>query len=85
MLKQWSDALPNLYAAVVHKDVPSTPLVPYGEAFVDSDKVDIPSMDLPAGTPGWMYADDGWARRVGTTAAAKRSNITITVADGIIP
>jgi len=31
-----------------------------------------------------MYEGDGWAQRVGKTAADKRANITITVPDGVI-
>jgi uracil-DNA glycosylase len=85
MLQQWSTALQTLHPAVKHKDAPNTPLIPYGDAFVDSDKVDIPSFDLPAGIPSWMYDNDGWANRVGTTPAAKRRNITIVVPDGVIP
>jgi uracil-DNA glycosylase len=84
MLKGWNDALAILHPAVLHKDVP-TPLVPYGAAFTPGDKVDIPSMDLPAGTPKWMYDDDGWAARKGSPAPAKRRNITITVPTGVIP
>jgi len=51
----------------------------------DADKAEIPSGDLPAGVPQWMYRNDGWARRVGTTLLGKRRNITITVPDGVIP
>jgi len=83
LLQQWNAALPGLHSAVLHKDNPA-PLTLYGEAFVDADKVDIPSFDLPAGIPTWMYDNDGWARRVGETAAEKRANITITVPKGII-
>jgi hypothetical protein len=83
MLAEWNAALPTLHAAVSHKDAP-TPLTLYGDDFVPSDKVDIPSFDLPAGTPPWMYDDDGWAQRAGSTPAAKRANITITVPSGVI-
>jgi hypothetical protein len=84
MLTEWNKALPTLHGAIAHKDVP-TPLVLYGDAFADSDKADIPSFDLPAGTPPWMYDDDGWAKRAGTTPAAKRANITITVPKSAFP
>lgn len=83
MLTQWSAALQTLHPAVVHKDVP-TPLVPYGDAFVAADKVDIPSIDVPAGIPAWMYDDDGWARRVGESTEDRRRNITLTVPAGVI-
>ncbi len=85
MLKQWNTALQALHPAITNKDVPGTQLAPYGDAFVDADKMDIPSADLPAGIPRWMYHDDGWARRVGATLLDKRRNITITVPDGVIP
>jgi hypothetical protein len=84
MLTEWNGALPTLHAAITHKDV-ATPLVPYGAAFVDADKADIPSFDLPAGTPAWMYDNDGWAKRVGSTTMGKRANITITVASDALP
>jgi hypothetical protein len=85
MLKQWSAGLAALFPVVAHRDVPTSELVPYGDAFTDADKADIPSFDLPAGVPPWMYDDDGWAARVGSTAAAKRRNIALTVPDGVIP
>ncbi len=83
MLTQWNGALGQLRPAIVHPDAP-IPAELYGEAFAASDKVDIPSADLPAGIPRWMYDDDGWARRVGSSVAAKRRNITITVPEGVI-
>ena len=85
MLKQWNAALDVLHPAIAHPDVPATQLVPYSESFTDADKADIPSADLPAGVPRWMYDDDGWARRVGSTVLEKRRNITITVPNGVIP
>jgi uracil-DNA glycosylase len=84
LLQQWNTALPVLHSAVAHKDVP-TPLVLYDDAFVDADKSDIPSFDLPAGIPRWMYEDDGWAQRVGTSVKTKRANITITVPASYLP
>ncbi len=85
MLKQWNTALQALHPAITNKDVPGNQLALYGDAFVDADKTDIPSADLPAGIPRWMYRGDGWARRVGATLLDKRRNITITVPDGVIP
>ena len=84
MLGQWSGALERLHPVISRKDVPTTPLTVYADAFVDADKLDIPSMDLPAGIPRRMYDDDGWARRVGATHPAKRRNITLTVPEGVI-
>jgi uracil-DNA glycosylase len=84
MLTAWNAALPALHSAIAHKDAP-TSLALYGEAFVDADKGDIPAFDLPAGTPAWMYDNDGWAQRAGTSPSAKRRNLTITVPTGIVP
>jgi uracil-DNA glycosylase len=84
MLKQWNGALQVLHPAITHKDAPDS-LVLYGDAFVETDKVDIPSADLPAGIPRWMYDNDGWTRRTGATVLDKRRNITVTVPDGVIP
>jgi hypothetical protein len=84
MLQGWNAALPPLRAAIQHPDQP-IPAGLYGSAINDADKADIPAFDLPAGTPAWMYADDGWARRVGETADKKRASIAITVPAGIIP
>jgi hypothetical protein len=47
--------------------------------------VDIPPFDVPAGTPSWMRGTDGWASRVGSTAAEKRRTISVEVHAGIIP
>ena len=44
----------------------------------DGDRVAIPEFDFPAGLPGWMHEQDGWAKRAGADAIAKRRNITIT-------
>jgi hypothetical protein len=84
MLLQWNGALQSLFGAV-QGDVPVPALLPYGAGFKDTEKGDIPSFDLPAGTPKWMYDDDGWAKRVGSTAAAKRANISITVPKAELP
>ena len=51
---------------------------------MESDRVGIPGSDLPAGLPPWMYQQDGWAKRAGADALAKRRNITITVPKGVL-
>jgi uracil-DNA glycosylase len=63
MLQQWNAALPVLNAAIQHKDAAPASLVLYGATITDAEKASIPPGDLPAGTPAWMYADDGWASR----------------------
>jgi len=50
-----------------------------------ADKVPIPARDLPAGTPPWMFAKDGWAVRAGATPAEKRANISITIPKAYLP
>ncbi|MBV8975826.1 MAG: uracil-DNA glycosylase [Alphaproteobacteria bacterium] len=84
LLSEWNTAIAALRSAIKHPDA-NRPFVPYGTAFTAADKPDIPAIDLPAGTPGWMRLQDGWASRVGTTPAAKRKTIQITVPNGIIP
>jgi uracil DNA glycosylase superfamily protein len=83
MLSEWNVAIPILRSAIKHPDA-QRPFVPYGTAFAAADKPDIPSVDLPAGIPDWMRLQDGWATRVGATAAAKRATIQMTVPAGVI-
>ena len=84
MLKQWNVALQAMYG-FVQADVATAALSPYETEFQDAEKGDIPSFDLPAGIPRWMYDNDGWARRVGSSPKAKRGNITITVPASALP
>jgi hypothetical protein len=84
MLGQWNSSLRALHGVVTAKDVPDAPLELYGAGFAQRDKTDIPSADLPAGIPRWMYDDDGWAARVGSNPRLKRRTITITVPEGIL-
>jgi hypothetical protein len=83
LLQGWNAALQTLVPAIRHPDR-ATPLVPYGETWVDGDRVGIPEFDLPAGLPAWMHQQDGWAKRSGANDIAKRRNITITVPKGIV-
>jgi hypothetical protein len=94
MLAQWNTGLAALRPAIQSPDQP-IPNTLYGAAFVDTDKVDIPSFDLPAGIPLWMYDNDGWATRgfpsklpqADTTAEKallKRSVLVVQVPKGII-
>jgi hypothetical protein len=83
LLQNWNAALQALSPKVQHPDVP-TPLVLYGEAWINGDRVAIPEFDFPAGLPTWMHEQDGWAKRAGADALAKRRNITITVPKGIV-
>jgi hypothetical protein len=78
MLANWNAALQQLHPHLAHPDTPR-PLTPYGEAFATEDLVEIPEADLPPGLPAWMRSPVAWAQRTGTTAAAKRSTITVTM------
>jgi len=84
MLQNWNAALQTLSPAVIHPDMPR-PLVLYGTAWADGDRVPLPEMDFPAGLPAWMHEQDGWAKRTGVDDLAKRRNITINVPKGVIP
>jgi hypothetical protein len=83
MLQNWNAALQSLSPHVLHPDV-AIPLVPYGDAWADGDRVAIPEADFPAGLPAWMHENDGWARRSGPDDLAKRRNITLTVSRGVV-
>ena len=83
LLQNWNKALQVLSTSILHPDVP-TPLSLYGETWAEGDRVAIPEFDFPAGLPAWMHEQDGWARRVGANELAKRRNITITIAKGIV-
>jgi hypothetical protein len=82
MLANWNQALEQLHP-LPHPDQPA-PLVPYGTSFKTGERVEIPEGDLPAGIPDWMRSPHAWAKRVGTTANAKRRNITVTIPAGIV-
>ncbi|MDM0105401.1 uracil-DNA glycosylase family protein [Variovorax sp. J22R24] len=83
MLQNWNAALQQVHQNVIHPDV-VTPLVPYGDTWGADDRLRIPDDDFPAGLPLWMRENDGWARRTGADALAKRRNITITVSSGVV-
>jgi len=83
LLQNWNTALQSLSQAVQHPDQ-LTPLVLYGDSWLDGDRVAIPEADFPAGLPAWMHQNDGWAKRTGADTLAKRRNITITVAKGVV-
>ncbi len=83
LLQNWNKGLQTLSPAIKHPDV-RTPLVLYGDTWVQNDRPPIPEGDMPAGLPFWMHEQDGWAQRVGKDAAAKRRNITLTVPKGIV-
>jgi hypothetical protein len=83
LLQNWNTGLHALSPAIAHPDEP-TPLVPYGSAWADGDRPQMPEGDFPAGLPDWMHQQDGWAARSGANDLAKRRNITLTVPKGIV-
>jgi hypothetical protein len=85
MLEEWNTKGLKVLFPVVKGDVKVTSLALYGDDLTPEDRADIPSFDLPAGVPAWMFEGDGWAKREGASAATKRANITITVPSGVIP
>jgi uracil DNA glycosylase superfamily protein len=82
LLQNWNAALLVL-SQQVRPDGP-TPLHLYGETWAEGDRLPIPDFDFPAGLPAWMREQDGWAKRSGADALAKRRNITITVPKGAL-
>jgi len=83
LLQNWNAAVQLLSPALAHPDEPR-PLALYGSAWTDADRPPVPETDFPAGLPAWMHEQDGWAKRAGKDALAKRRNITITVPKGVI-
>jgi hypothetical protein len=83
LLQNWNAGLQLLSPAITHPDE-ARPLVLYGSAWADGDRIPIPEMDYPPGLPLWMQANDGWAQRAGDDALAKRRNITSTVPKGVV-
>jgi hypothetical protein len=83
MLANWNQALAVLRPLIAHPDVAGA-LVPYGDTFKPEELVEIPEQDAPAGLPDWTRSPAAWAQRVGSTAAAKRANITITIPPGVL-
>src|SRR5262245_18490873 len=59
LLENWNGGLQTLAPAVAHPDT-YRPLVPYGKAWADGDRLPIPEADFPAGLPAWMHVQDGW-------------------------
>jgi hypothetical protein len=83
LLQNWNAGLQTLSPAVTHPD-DARPLVLYGSAWADGDRLPMIEADFPGGLPAWMHEQDGWARRVGKDEVAKRRNITITIPKGVV-
>ena len=78
MLQNWNHALSHLHPAIQQPDQ-VVALAPYGSAFALGDDVDIPEIDMPAGSPVWMRSLKSWAMRTGASAIVKRATITVTI------
>lgn len=78
MLTTWNAALEKLHAALKHPDV-EVSLSLYGDTLEDGDVVEIPDLDMPAGTPVWMRSLKSWATRMGDDAREKRATIRVRV------
>jgi len=78
MLANWNTALTALKPSISRPDRVIA-LQLYGTEFKAGDDMEIPEMDLPAGTPPWMRGLASWSRRTGSTPALKRATITVTV------
>ncbi len=77
LMADWNKRLPALAAHVAPEA--AVDLTPYEGAWRDSDLAAIPERDLPAGSPDWWRALEGWADRNGRDAQAKRATIRVRV------
>ena len=75
MLQNWNAALELLKPAIKQPDR-VVELNLYGTEFSPGDDVEIPELDLPAGSPAWMRSLKHWATRTGKSAEVKRVTIT---------
>ncbi len=82
-LADWNAHLDGLRAAV-EPETEADP-APYGQLWSDSDLVEIPERDLPAGAPAWWRSLDSWAVRDGATTDEKRATIRVAVPKGARP
>jgi len=78
MLKNWNSALRTLKPAIKRPDR-VTDLRLYGTQLSSDDDVEIPELDLPAGSPAWMRSLKNWAMRTGKDSVVKRATITVTI------
>jgi uracil-DNA glycosylase len=82
LLKNWNTGL-NRLEGLDHQDTPGA-FRRYGSAFEDTDLPDIPTMDVPAGTPLWMCTENAWAHREGDTPLMKRRTIVVRVPKALV-
>jgi uracil-DNA glycosylase len=76
LLENWNDGLQELHP-LPNRDKQRA-LKLFGDAFAPGEKVPIPEVDMPAGTPDWMRVNDGWADRGPGSGALRRRRITVT-------
>lgn len=77
LLKNWNGAIKRLRPQISHPDV-QEPLALYGEKLTTDELPEIPSFDLPAGTPDWMRRELAWAV-MAEEPGAQRASITVNV------
>lgn len=82
-LADWNAHLDGLRGAVVPDgDLDATP---YGQTWSQTDLVEIPERDLPAGVPAWWRSLESWAVRAGADPEEKRATIRVAVPKGARP
>ncbi|HET7855104.1 MAG TPA: uracil-DNA glycosylase family protein [Gaiellaceae bacterium] len=82
LLENWNAGLQKLHP-LPNRDKQRA-LKLYGDAFAAGEKVPIPDIDMPAGSPEWMRLNDGWADRGPGGSSMKRRKITVTVPKEVI-
>ena len=82
MLENWNTGLEALHP--LPKRDKQRALKLYGAKFRADERVAIPELDMPEGSPDWMRLNDGWADRTGS-GKKKRATITVTVPPAYVP
>ncbi len=77
LMADWNAKLPALAAHLTPEA--AVDLTPYEGGWREGDLAAIPERDLPAGSPDWWRALEGWADRYGRDAQAKRTTIRVRV------
>jgi uracil-DNA glycosylase len=79
MLANWNLGLDHLDAALSGTDVATPTNNRYGNSLKATDVAEIPSRDLPVGSPSWMRSLTAWATRSGKNAKEKRATIVVKI------
>jgi hypothetical protein len=84
LLEQWNAGLTELDGALGERDR-KRKLVTYAQELAEGDRLQIPEVDLPAGTPAFMRSLKEWASREGSTPQQKRATIVVRLPKGERP